>query len=151
MKKIVFALTFAALLVGPAAASDKTDILAPVQQFVAGFNTGDVPKATAVCTDELSIIDDFPPHEWHGAGAVLRWFADFGVEAKKNVITEGRVTLGTPRHIDVNGDRAYVVIPSNFTYKMKGKPMKQTGSMFTFALQKTGVGWRIAAWSWAKN
>jgi hypothetical protein len=32
-----------------------------------------------------------------------------------------------------------------------GKPVKETGSMFTFALQKGAAGWRIAGWSWAKS
>ena len=47
--------------------------------------------------------------------------------------TDGVVTLSKPTHVDVTGDRAYVVIPSNYTWKEKGKPMKEEGSSFTFA------------------
>jgi hypothetical protein len=29
--------------------------------------------------------------------------------------------------------------------------MKETGSMFTLVLHKGAPGWRITAWSWAKE
>jgi hypothetical protein len=44
-----------------------------------------------------------------------------------------------------------VVIPSSYTFKKKGKPVQETGSMFTFVLQKGAAGWRITAWSWTKH
>ena len=151
MQKIFIALAIAALTAGPVAASEKSDVLVTVRQFVDGFNQNDTKLLTAACLDPMSIIDEFPPHEWHGTGALQKWLDDYDVDAKKNGITDGRVTLGTPRHIDIAADRAYVVIPTNYTYKMKGKRMKETGSMWTFALQKVAAGWRITGWSWAKN
>lgn len=132
------------------AADDKKDVMMPVNQFVDGFNKGDTGAASA-CADETSILDEFPPHEWHGSGACLKWMSDYDADAKRNGITDGLVTLGTPKHLDVTGDRAYVVIPSSYTYKMKGTPVKETGSLFTFALRKGETGWRITGWSWAKN
>ena len=121
MRNLFTVLTLFVLAAGSAAASEKTDVMVPVLQFVDGFNTDDTKKAAAACTDEMSIIDDFPPHEWHGPGALSKWLADYEVDAKKNVITDGRLALGKPRHIDVTGNRAYVVIPTNYAYKMKGK------------------------------
>ena len=76
---------------------------------------------------------------------------DYNADATKNGITDGIVTLSKPRHIDVTGDRAYVVVPANYTYKKKGKLVKEIGSMFTFALQKGEAGWRITGWTWSKN
>ena len=61
--------------------------------------------------------------------------------AKKDGISDGIVTLGKPKHVDVNGDRAYVVIPTDYTYKQNGKPMKETKSAFAFALHKGAEGW----------
>jgi ketosteroid isomerase-like protein len=147
------ALAVAALAAEPVAAgaSEKTEVMAVVHQWVDGFNKGDTKSALATCADETSIIDDIPPHEWHGAGACSKWANDYDADAKKNDITDGIVTLGKPRHIDVAGDRAYIVVPANFTYKEKGKPMKETGSMVTVALQKGGSGWRIIGWSWAQH
>ena len=33
----------------------------------------------------------------------------------------------------------------------KGNAVKETGSLFTFAMLKGEKGWRIVGWSWAKN
>lgn len=141
----------AALAVTPSTASAQADVLAPIHRFVDAFNQGDYKGAAASCADAVAILDEFPPHEWHGAGACTRWMNDYDADAKKHGITDGKVTLGTPRHVDVTGDRAYVVIPSDYAYKLGGKPTRESGSMFSFALQKGPAGWRILAWSWAKD
>ena len=121
MHKIFIALAVAVLAAGPTAASEKTDVMVPVHQFVDGFNKGDTKTAAAACADQTSIIDEFPPHEWHGTGACLKWMNDYDADAKKNEITDGIVTLSNPRHIDITADRAYVVIPSDYTIKQNGK------------------------------
>lgn len=151
MYKILIALALVVLAAGPGVADEKTDAMMPVHQFIDGFNKGDVKTAVAACADETSIIDEFPPHEWHGTGACTKWSNDFDADAKKNGITDGFVTLGKPRHIDVTADRAYIVAPVNYSYKVNGKPMKEIGSTLTVALQKSEAGWRMTAWSWAKN
>ena len=53
--------------------------------------------------------------------------------------------------MDVAGDRAYVVVPTNYAFKQKGKPVKETGSTMALALQKVASGWRIIGWAWAKK
>ena len=151
MKKIFLVLTLAGLAAGPAVASDQTDVMAVVHQFVDGFNRGDMKMITSACADEVSIIDEFPPHEWHGKGACAKWASDYEADARKNDITDGVVTLGEPSHIDVSGNRAYVVGPANYAFKTKGKPVEEVGSIFTIALRKGSAGWRIIGWAWAKH
>jgi len=34
---------------------------------------------------------------------------------------------------------------------LKGKPVKETNSVITFAMQKVGDAWKIAGWSWSKR
>src|ERR1700736_568009 len=101
-------LVFAA---GSAAASEQTAVMATVHQFIDGFNKGDAKTALAACASPASIIDDVPPHEWHGPTACADWANDYSADAKKNGITDGIVTLGTPWHVAVTGNRAYVVVP----------------------------------------
>ncbi len=132
---------------GPA----QTAVLAPINQFVDGFNKGDTKMAVAACADETSILDEFPPHEWHGAGACAKWLNDFDADARKNGITDGVVTLGEALHVDVNADYAYVVIPANYTFKQKGKTVSEVGSIITLSLHKSATGWRITGWAWAKH
>ncbi|MGA2548938.1 MAG: nuclear transport factor 2 family protein [Burkholderiaceae bacterium] len=151
MDKIVVAILGTLFMVTPALSSDKSDPMAAVHQFIDGFNKGDVKSALAACAEETSIIDDFPPHEWHGPGACSAWSKDFDADAERTGITDEVVVLMNPRHVDVTGDRAYVVVPANYTYKLKGKPISEMGSIFTLALHKEASGWRITAWSWAKR
>ncbi len=151
MRTILVALAVTALAAGSVLASETGDVMVPVRQFVDGFNKGDVKSALAACAEQTSIIDEIPPHEWHGAGACSNWANDFDADAKKNGITNGIVTLGKARHMQVSGDRAYVVIPATYAYKQKGKPRKESGSTLTVALQKGAAGWRIAAWAWTKR
>jgi ketosteroid isomerase-like protein len=151
MWKILIAFVAVALVSAPAAASEKTDAMATVRQFVQAFNKGDAKTAVAACADETSIIDEFPPHEWHGAGACSKWMNDYDADARKNGITAGSVTLGAPLHVDVTAGRAYVVVPANYTFKQKGKEVRETGSTLTVVLQKGESGWRITAWAWTKH
>jgi hypothetical protein len=105
----------------------------------------------AACTLGISSPAFARQAEWHGAGACQTWMNDYDANAKKNGITDGLVTLGKPSHVDVTGDRAYVVIPSTYTWKQRGVAMREDGSAFTFALHKDMTGWRFVGWSWAKK
>ena len=148
MGKLAFALVVA-LTAGTAQATDKTDVMATLQQFIDGFNKGDVKSALATCASPVSIVDEFPPYAWQGANACADWANDFEANATKNGITDSVVTLQKPKHVDVVGDRAYVVVPANYDYKVKGKKTSQKGSIMAVAFQRTPAGWRITGWSWA--
>ena len=154
MRKTILAITILAAAVCATvamAASDKDDVLAVVNRFVDAFNKGDAKTACDLCAVNVVIIDEIPPYVWQGAASCQAWLSDYDADAKKREITDGHVEIGKPKHVDVTGDRAYVVIPSNYTYKMKGKPVKQAGSMFTLTLRKDSAGWSITGWSWATN
>jgi len=130
---------------------DQKAVMAVIDAFVASFNAGDTASALKSCTDEMAIIDEFPPHEWHGAGALGKWLADFDANAKLDGISDSVVTCKAPRHLDVKGDYAYVVVPSDYEWKQKGQPMKESDSLFTFALHRAAGGWKISGWSWANQ
>ena len=136
---------------GSATASEQTGVMATVHQFIDGFNKGDVKTALAACASRVSIIDDIPPHAWQGPTACSDWSSAYDANAKETGITDGIVTLGTPWHVDVTGGRAYVVVPVTYAYKQKGKPVTESGSIFTVALKKVAAGWRITAWAWAQH
>ena len=61
------------------------------------------------------------------------------------------ITLGEPRHVNVTGENAYVVVPATMTFDLKGKQVTQTGALFTVALRKLDTQWRLSAWAWAKG
>jgi ketosteroid isomerase-like protein len=138
-------------LMTPVLPSTQDDIMAPVHQFVNGFNKGDTKTAFAACASPAAIIDDIPPHHWQGLTACADWGTSYAAAAKQDRITDGLVTMGKPWHVYVDGDTGYVVVPVTYTYKQNGKPMKESGSVFTVALKKTSVGWRIAGWTWSQH
>src|SRR5258708_30355324 len=151
MHRMLVALLLVALSHAQTPGSAQTAVLASVRQFVDSFNKGDTKTLLAACADQTSILDEFPPHEWHGTGACAKWVGDFDADARKNAITDGVVTLSNPSHVDITADRAYVVIPANYTFKQKGKPVSEIGSIITLTLQKSQSSWRITGWSWAKH
>ena len=161
MRKTIIALAVTAFVAGflgcastptaEAKTPEEKAVMTVIDQFVVAFNAGDTAKALKMCTDEMAIVDEFPPHAWSGAGALGNWLVDFDTNAKKDGITDSIVTCKAPRHLDVKGDYAYVVVPSNYDWKLKGKPMNETDSLFTFALHKAAGGWKITGWSWANN
>ena len=153
MRNLMITVAVAVLMTGPLLAaeiSDKTEVVGVVNQLLDAFNKGDQKTVLALCLDDLSIIDEFPPYEWHGPGTFSKWFADYDADCKKNGVTDGMVTIGKPRHVEVSGDRAYVVAPATYTYKQNGKPKKEAGEETT-TLQKSKDGWRITGWCWAKH
>jgi hypothetical protein len=97
----------------------------------------------------MSIVDDFPPHEWHGEGACAGWMADYKAYAAEKGITAMIVTLSNPRHVDVSADHAYVVVPVGYTLKKHGSVIKKTNSIVTVALRRGAAGWYIVGWAWA--
>ena len=139
------------VIVLPVAAHAQADVLKSAHEFVDSFNKGDTKAAVAACADAVAIVDEFAPFVWHGTGACAMWMKDYDADATRRGITDGVVTLGAPLHTDMAGDRAYIVIPSTYAFKLKGKAVKETGSLFTFAMLKGPNGWRIVGWSWAKN
>jgi ketosteroid isomerase-like protein len=151
MRKLLIALILIALSTGPAVASDQADVMATIHQFIDAFNKGDVKAAVGTCAEQTSIIDEFAPYEWHGAGACAKWAGDYEADAKKNAISDGVVGIGKPKHVDVDGDHAYVVAPVTYAFKMKGKAVRESHSLMTLSLQKAAAGWRITGWAWSKG
>ena len=154
MRKVIVAVVVALAVLPVAAsaatASDKKDVMATVHQFTDSLNKGDTKTALAACAAQSSIVDEFPPYHWQGT-ACTDWANDFEAFNKQSGITDPIATLGKPRHVDVTGDRAYVVVPATYTYKQNGKRMTEAGSTLTAALQKGADGWRVTGWAWSKH
>jgi ketosteroid isomerase-like protein len=154
MYKIIAALFVAAVMAGSASASDKISapdkiaVMRPVRQFVDSFNRGDLKNA---CAAQSAIIDEFPPYLWQGATACADWSNDFDAFREKNGIVDPKITLGLGQHVDVMGDRAYVVVPAHLTFKQNGKRVSERDPILTVTLQKIADTWRIAGWAWAKR
>ncbi len=150
-RPIIVALTAAIALVSVPAicsASDTSGVTATIEHAVVAFNKGDMNAWAAACDSPASIIDDFSPFKWQGSRACADWASAYTANAKKNGITNGVVTLGTPWHVLVDGEHAYVVYPATFTYKQRGKP-KTDNATFALTMTNTRSGWLISEWAWS--
>lgn len=150
MRALILALA-AAFIVSPAIASDETDVMAAVKRYDNGFNIRDSKLIVGMCSSHAIIIDEFPPHVWQGANACQNWLNDLLAFYKKNRITGGKVTLHKPWHVEVSVNRAYVVVPVKYTFNQNGKPIVESGSVWTLTLQKGTDGWLISGWAWAQH
>jgi ketosteroid isomerase-like protein len=54
----------------------------------------------------------------------------------------------TPTRTRIADGHAYVVVPTDLTFKEDGKPVTEHGTI-TYALDKTADGWKIATWTWS--
>ena len=135
---------------GSAVASDKDDVVATVNQFLDNLGDKTLDKALATCDAFVSIIDEFPPHEWHGRTACGDWWKAYNAYNEKSGITDTGSSLGTPWTVDLTGDRAYFVAPMIYTFKQHGKPVKETAS-FAVSLRHAPTGWRITGWAFSKQ
>ena len=142
--KILIAL--AALVCASAAQAD-TGVDTTIRQFSDAFNKGDVKAEKALYVAKPVIIDEVGPHLWTGPTAIDGWLADSAKSDAAEGKTDGRAALSAPTRELVSGDRAYVTVPSTYTFKQKGKTFRETAQM-TFVLTKVSSNWKIAAWTW---
>ena len=143
----IAAVALAIGLSAPAAARDAA-LEAPITAFIEAFNKGDNATAKAqMAAGGVVIIDEVPPFRWGGPKAFDMWVADYGKDATAKDITEPMVRIGTPTRELVTGNHAYVIVPSVYSFKLKGVAMSETAQM-TFALDRGVAGWKIVAWTW---
>jgi ketosteroid isomerase-like protein len=139
---------FAVATPAPAQTAD-AELMAPIQKFIDSFNRGDAATAAAThaAGADLAIVDEVPPYLWRGPKAFQAWSVDLDSDAKKNGITDPKVTLSAASRAEKNGDQAYVVVPAVYSFKQGGKDMREPAHM-TFVLKKGTSGWLIHGWTW---
>jgi ketosteroid isomerase-like protein len=147
--KQAFIVLLAVVLCAPAAVpAGQDDVSAPVRQFIDGFNTGNVPSAfAAYASGPITIVDEFAPHIWTGPDAAHQWADAYDKHAKATGLTDGKVTYGKPTRSEVEGDVAYVIIPTVYLYKEHGSQLREEGQM-TVVLNREANGWKIRGWTW---
>src|SRR5262249_40488046 len=125
------------------------DLMAPIRQFIDGFNKGDTKSAfAAYANGDIMIVDEFAPHQWVGPHAAQDWAADYDKHAQTTGVTDGIVKYKSPTRTEISGDLAYVIVPTVYTYKQNGKPTAEEGQI-TCVLKLEGGAWKIRGWTWS--
>ncbi|TWB44001.1 nuclear transport factor 2 family protein [Nitrospirillum pindoramense] len=149
-RALTVAVTGMVLLNQHAVAAERDDVMKTVNQWVDSLNQGDVATAIAACAEETSIVDEFAPFQWHGKGTCAQWAAALAAFNQSIGLTDGVNKLRKPWRVDIEAERAYVVVPADFHYKLNGKPGAEIGAIFTVALRREAAGWRISGWAWSR-
>lgn len=149
MKLAAFFAALALVSAAPASATPAEDVAKPIAGFITAFNKGDMPGALAnFAAGDITIVDEVPPHLWTGPQAMANWAADYDKNAKATGVSDGSVKLGKVTRAVVNGDSAYAIADTLYTYKENGRPMAEGGQM-TFVLKQSADGWKISSWTWS--
>ena len=149
LRKVIFALLVSVVLAPAGMLAAAPDVTVPIRQFIDGFNTGDIKSAyAAYSTGDITIVDEFAPHRWVGPHAPQDWAADYDRHAKATGVSDGIVKYGAPTRTEIEIDVAYVIVPTTYLYKERGKSMVEEGQM-TFVLHADPAGWKIKSWTWS--
>ena len=136
------------LLAATAAHAGDAAVEAPVRQFAATINKGDVVGAKATHVASPVIIDEVAPYLWSGPTAFDAWLKALGAAESAEGKTDAVVALGTPIREIVSADHAYVVWPATYSFIQKKRPMRETAE-WSFTLEKSGGRWKIGSWTWS--
>jgi ketosteroid isomerase-like protein len=150
MRKLILGVALCALTVATGSAqTPPADVTAPIKRFIDAFNKGDMAAAAAthVAGPELVIVDEVAPFVWRGATAFTTWAGDLEADAKKQGMTEQRVTIAAATRTEMSADTAYVIVPAVYAFKLKGVAMREAAQM-TYVMKKSGSGWLISSWTW---
>jgi len=130
------------------------DVMAPIRQFIDGFNKGDTKSAfAAYATGEInikkiiSIVDEFAPYRWLGPHAPQDWSAAYDKHAQATGVTDGCREIW---RIHANRDRKRRSVrrhPTTYLYKEHGHPMAEEGQV-ALVLHVQAGAWKISGWTW---
>jgi SnoaL-like domain len=150
LRRTTLALLVSLLVIPAGVLAATPDVTVPIHQFIDGFNKGDTKSAYAAYStgDDIIIIDEFVPHRWLGPHAAQDWAADYDKHAQATGVSDGFVKYGAPTRTEIEGDTAYVIIPTTYRYKEHGRPTVEEGQM-TFVLHLEAGGWKISGWTWS--
>ncbi len=91
-------------------------------------------------------MENFPPFVFQGPGAVARWAAAF--RSHVGNVRDLRHAFDEPFEAVVDGDRAYLSLPTTWTGVEQGRPFTERGG-WAFALVREGGAWRVCGYGWA--
>ena len=149
MKKLALALLANALLATTVVAAPAADVTKTINQCIDAFNNGDLKSFNAAyAAGDIVIVDEFAPHRWIGPDAPQAWATAYDKHAKATGVSDGSVKYGAPMRTEIEGDVAYVIVPTVYNYKQNGNPTTEEGQM-TFVLHAEAAGWKIRSWTWS--
>ncbi len=128
-------------------AVNNRDIRTTAESYARATMAPDPTKSAAFCEAESTVVDEFAPHIWRGAGCAS-WAKSFVAMSRQQGISACTAAVGAKGKVSVEGDVAYAVYPATVSCMRQGKPFADHG-LWTFVMHKGAAGWKIASWTWS--
>lgn len=107
---------------------------------------GAAPLAGTFAARDVTIIENFPPYVFEGAGAVARWSEQ--MRAHLLGISSLRHSFGRARDFSRTGGEVYFSLPTTWHGLNHGKPFTESGG-WAFVLTKQNGAWRVRSYGWS--
>ena len=134
---------------GAVAASVQPDapMLASVERLARFIGAGGEGSAADIfATGDVTIIENFAPYLFSGAGAVQAWTS--GMRAHLAGLSELRHRFGQPHNFSRSGDQVFFSLPTHWSGLARGKAFSEAGG-WCFVLVGQHGAWRIRDYGWA--
>ncbi len=132
---------------GVAGERPDAEIMAPIERIARFMESLDSQFLNEAFADgEVVLIENFPPYVFEGGDAVARWAKGFAEHAKN--ITELRHSFGNPHDFQLDGELAFLSLPTTWRGTIGASSFIETGG-WAFVLVKHAGGWRVRNYGWA--
>jgi len=122
-------------------------MLAAAERVARFFETRDEAVLQgAFASSGVTIVENFAPFVFEGAGAVGAWTA--GMKAHLAGLEGLRHEFGPAQDFTVDGGVAYFSLPTTWRGVARGAPFAERGG-WSFVLVGEGGAWRVRAYGWA--
>jgi ketosteroid isomerase-like protein len=127
----------------------KAELKAVLQANQSAGEAYDLKKFTETTTNQLTIVDEFPPFSWSGKGAAARYLKDMQAVVTKNKITNFKSEIKDATDVGLDQNVAYAVYPVSYTFK-KGEMKEYEGEGFQTVIFKKSKDnkWLIENTTW---
>lgn len=122
-------------------------MMAPIERVAAFIASGGVGSAAeAFAGSDVTILENFAPYLFTGAGAVATW--TLGMRAHLSGVTGLQHQFGQPHNFSRAGDLAFLSLPTQWSGVVDGRVFTERGG-WCFVLTKQAHEWRIRNYGWA--
>jgi ketosteroid isomerase-like protein len=123
-------------------------VLATITRMTEAVNRGEMPTAFAAFSASPSIVDDGAPYRWQGPDAPKAWLEAMGANAQAHGMTAINMKLSAATRVEIDGNRAYAIVPGLLSYVMKDGHSEHADGLLTFILLKSAGDWKIDTLVW---
>ncbi len=147
MRAVILGLAMAVAASPALGAVNNRDVRATVESYAKAITVGDPSKSPSFCEANSTVVDEFAPHLWTGAGC-SGWAKSFVAMEHREGISACTAAVGPKGNVTIEGATAYAVYPTTVSCTKKGKLFADHG-IWTFVMHKGAGGWKIASWTWS--